>query len=412
MIGYDIVWVGTGTEERGVDRATGNTLIRIEPRYYRPAEVDALQGDAGKAKRVLGFEPKTSFEELTRLMMAHDLKKYGLSLSPLPVSSQLGAAQSDAASVQGGMAKNAKIYVAGHRGLVGSAIVRNLESRGYTNIVKRTHDELNLRDERAVAAFFEQEKPEYVFLAAAKVGGIVANQEAKAEMFYDNTAIELNVIHHAWKNGVKKLVFLGSSCIYPKLAPQPIKEEYLMTGHLETTNDAYAVAKIAGIQMCRAYHEQYGFKFVAVMPCNLFGPGDNFDLKTSHVLPGLLRKAVEARERGDRQMVMWGTGTPRREFLYVDDMADACVFLMNSAAENEIFNVGMGEDIAIKDLVRLICEVVGYRGEIVNDTAKPDGTPRKLLDVSRLHALGWKHRVPLREGIEKTYSWFLANRPS
>ncbi|MEK7481282.1 MAG: GDP-L-fucose synthase [Patescibacteria group bacterium] len=310
------------------------------------------------------------------------------------------------------MAKNAKIYVAGHRGLVGSAIVRNLESRGYTNIVKRTHDELNLRDERAVAAFFEQEKPEYVFLAAAKVGGIVANQEAKAEMFYDNTAIELNVIHHAWKNGVKKLVFLGSSCIYPKLAPQPIKEEYLMTGHLETTNDAYAVAKIAGIQMCRAYHEQYGFKFVAVMPCNLFGPGDNFDLKTSHVLPGLLRKAVEARERGDRQMVMWGTGTPRREFLYVDDMADACVFLMNSAAENEIFNVGMGEDIAIKDLVRLICEVVGYRGEIVNDTAKPDGTPRKLLDVSRLHALGWKHRVPLREGIEKTYSWFLANRPS
>ncbi|OGL88315.1 GDP-fucose synthetase [Candidatus Uhrbacteria bacterium RIFCSPLOWO2_02_FULL_51_9] len=304
------------------------------------------------------------------------------------------------------MTKDAKIYVAGHRGLVGSAIVRNLESKGYTNIVKRTHDELNLRDERAVAAFFEQEKPEYVFLAAAKVGGIVANQEAKAEMFFDNMGIELNVIHHAWKSGVKKLVFLGSSCIYPRLAPQPIKEEYLMTGHLETTNDAYAVAKIAGIQMCRAYYEQYGFKSVAVMPCNLFGPGDNFDLKTSHVLPALLRKVIEAKARGDKQIVMWGTGTPRREFLYVDDVADACVFLMNSAVENEIFNVGMGEDIAIKDLLQLICDVVGYHGEIVSDFTKPDGTPRKLLDVGKLRARGWRHTVSLREGIEKMVTLF------
>lgn len=407
MIGYDIVWAGNGMDECGIDRVTGRTLIKIDPRYYRLAEVDALQGDASKAKRVLGFEPKTSFDELTRIMMEHDLKKYGLSLSPSVVFSQ-SAVSSPTVS----MTKDAKIYVAGHRGLVGSAIVRNLESNGYTNIVKRTHDELDLRDERAVAAFFELEKPEYVFLAAAKVGGIVANQEAKAEMFFDNMAIELNVIHHAWKNGVKKLVFLGSSCIYPKLAQQPIKEEYLMTGHLETTNDAYAVAKIAGIQMCRAYYEQYGFKSVSVMPCNLFGTGDNFDLKTSHVLPGLLRKVVEAKERGDTQIVMWGTGTPRREFLYVDDMADACVFLMNSDVENEIFNVGMGEDITVKDLLQLICEIVGYNGEIAQDLTKPDGTPRKLLDVSRLHALGWKHRVSLREGIERLLAWFLADRPA
>lgn len=340
------------------------------------------------------------------MMMEHDLKKYGLSLSPATVSS---APIVSTTSIS--MAKDAKIYVAGHRGLVGSSIVRNLEAQGYTTIVKRTHDELNLHDERAVAAFFEQEKPEYVFLAAAKVGGIIANQEAKAEMFYDNMVIELNVIHHAWKNGVKKLVFLGSSCIFPKFAEQPIKEEYLMTGHLEPTNDAYAVAKIAGIQMCRAYHEQYGFKSVSVMPCNLFGPGDNFDLKTSHVLPGLLRKVVEAKERGDKEIVMWGTGTPRREFLYVDDVAEACVFLMNSPVENEIYNIGMGEDIAVKDLLQLICEIVGYQGAIAHDLTKPDGTPRKLLDVSRLHALGWKHRVSLREGIERALAWFLKNRP-
>ncbi|MBI4098691.1 MAG: GDP-mannose 4,6-dehydratase [Candidatus Magasanikbacteria bacterium] len=406
MIGYDIVWVGKGMDECGIDKATGRVLIKIEPRYYRPAEVDALQGDASKAKRVLGFEPKTSFDELTRMMMEHDLKKYGLALSPFSSSSAAVFNQSSAVSAYGGIAKDAKIYVAGHRGLVGSAIVRNLESKGYANIVTRTHDELNLGDERAVAAFFEQEKPEYVFLAAARVGGIVANQEAKGQMFYDNMAIELNVIHHAWKNGVKKLVFLGSSCIYPRLAPQPIKEEHLMTGHLETTNDAYAVAKIAGIQMCRAYYEQYGFKYAAVMPCNLFGPGDNFDLKTSHVLPALLRKVIEAKARGDKQIVMWGTGAPRREFLYVDDMAEACVFLMNSSAENEIFNVGMGEDITIKDLLQLICEVVGYQGEIVSDLTKPDGTPRKLLDVSKLHALGWHHTVSLREGIEKMVTLF------
>lgn len=304
------------------------------------------------------------------------------------------------------MTKDAKIYIAGHRGMVGSAIMRKLQADGYTNIISRTSAELDLRDQKAVEEFFAQEKPEYVFLAAAKVGGILANRDAKAEFFFDNTMIELNVIHNAWKHGAKKLCFLGSSCIYPRLAPQPIKEEYLMTGHLEETNDAYAVAKIAGIEMCRAYHEQYGFQSVQVMPCNLFGPGDNFDPKTSHVLPALLRKVIEAKERGDKEIVMWGTGTPRREFLYIDDMADACVFLMNSDVQCDMFNVGMGDDIMIKDLLLLLCDVVGYDGEITHDLEKPDGTPRKLLDMTKLHERGWHHQIALREGIERLYMWY------
>lgn len=306
------------------------------------------------------------------------------------------------------MEKDAKIYVAGHRGMVGSAIIRNLNQKGYSNIVTRSSEKLDLRDQKATAVFFAEEKPDYVFLAAAKVGGILANKEKKAEFFYDNMAIEMNVIHNAYVAGVKKLVFLGSSCIYPKFSQQPIKEEYLMTGHLEETNDAYAMAKIAGIQMCKAYYEQYGFKSVSVMPCNLFGPGDNFDPKSSHVLPALLRKVIEAKEQGDSQIVMWGTGVPRREFLHVDDMADACVFLMESDIENGMFNVGRGEDITIKDLLLLVCDIVGYQGEIVQDTSKPDGTPRKLLDVSRLEQLGWKCRLELREGIQDLYAWYIA----
>jgi len=291
--------------------------------------------------------------------------------------------------------------------MVGSAIVRKLEAEGYTNLIFRTSEELDLRDQHAVDAFFVKEKPEYVFLAAAKVGGILANRDAKGDFFYDNMAIEMNVIHHAWKNGAKKLCFLGSSCIYPKFADQPIKEDSLMTGHLEETNDAYAVAKIAGIQMCRSYYEQYGFQSVQVMPCNLFGPGDNFDPKTSHVLPALLRKVIEAKERGNKQIVMWGTGTPRREFLYVDDVADACVgFMNNDAVKNELVNVGMGEDIAIKDLLSLICEIVGYEGEIVKDETKPDGTPQKLLDVSKAKRLGWMFRTPLRNGIRQLLDWY------
>jgi GDP-L-fucose synthase len=307
------------------------------------------------------------------------------------------------------MEKNSKIYVAGHRGMVGSAVVRKLQADGYTNLVFRTHQELDLCNQQAVADFFASEKPEYVFLAAAKVGGILANKEKKGEFFYDNAQITLNIIHNSYINGVKKLLVLGSSCIYPRLAPQPIKEEYLMTGPLEETNDAYAVAKIAGIQMCRAYYEQYGFKSVSVMPCNLFGPGDNFDLHTSHVLPALLRKVIEAKDRGDKELVMWGTGKPYREFLHVDDMASACVFLINSEVENDIFNVGMGEDITIKDLLQLICEVVGYTGEIKHDLSKPDGTPRKLLDMTKLHTLGWKHTISLKEGIEQMYKWYKEN---
>ncbi|HAT03334.1 MAG TPA: GDP-fucose synthetase [Candidatus Magasanikbacteria bacterium] len=308
------------------------------------------------------------------------------------------------------MEKNSKIYIAGHHGMVGSAIVRKLESDGYTNFVFRTSTELDLRDQHATTDFFATEKPEYVFLAAAKVGGILANKEQKGEYFYDNAMIEMNVIHNAYINGAKKLLFLGSSCIYPRLAKQPIREDYLMTGKLEETNDAYAVAKIAGIQMCKSYYEQYGFQSISVMPCNLFGPGDNFDPRSSHVLPALLRKVVEAKERGDQEIMMWGTGEPKREFLYVDDVADACVFLMNSEIKNDIFNIGRGEDIKIRDLLLLICEVVGYTGKIAHDLSKPDGTPRKLLDVDKIHSLGWTHKVDLQEGIEKMYTWYLSHK--
>ena len=308
------------------------------------------------------------------------------------------------------MNPSSKIYVAGHRGMVGSAIVRNLQSKGYDNLIFRTSSELDLRDAKAVESFFQQEKPEYVFMAAAKVGGILANQEKKADFFYDNMAIEMNIIHNSYLSGVKKILFLGSSCIYPKFAEQPIKEEYLMTGKLEPTNDAYAVAKIAGIQMCKSYYEQYGLKYIAVMPCNLFGPGDNFDSKTSHVLPALLRKVVEAKERGDKEITMWGTGEPMREFLYVDDVGEASVFLMESNVENELLNLGMGEDIKIKDLLKLICEIVGFEGEIKHDLTKPDGTPKKLLDVSKLHSLGWNHKVSFKKGIENLYEWYLENK--
>lgn len=307
------------------------------------------------------------------------------------------------------MEKNAKIYVAGHRGLVGSAIVRNLETQGYTNIVKKTFDELDLTNQVATADFLAAEKPEYVFLAAAKVGGIHANNTQPAEFIFDNIQVQNNVIHNAYLSGVKKLLFLGSSCIYPRDCPQPIKEEYLLTGPLEKTNEAYAIAKIAGIKMCQAYNKQYGTKFISVMPTNLYGPNDNFDLESSHVLPALLRKFHDAKIENKKEVVMWGTGSPMREFLHVDDLADACVHLMNTYDSSEIVNIGTGEDISIKDLAGIIKEIVGFKGEIMNDTTKPDGTPRKLLDVSKLHSLGWKHSIELTEGIEMTYKWFLEN---
>ena len=302
------------------------------------------------------------------------------------------------------MEKDGKIYIAGHRGMVGSAIHRRLQKEGYSNFVFKTSNELDLRNQQAVADFFSQEKPWYVFLAAAKVGGILANNTYRAEFLYDNLQIQNNVIHQAWKNGAKKLLFLGSSCIYPKLAPQPLNEDYLLTGLLEPTNEPYAIAKIAGIKMCDAYRSQYGCNFISVMPTNLYGSNDNYDLKNSHVLPALIRKFHEAKINDQPEVIVWGSGTPRREFLHADDMADACVFLMKNYNEPGLINIGIGEDLSIKELSEMIKDITGYNGKIVFDSSKPDGTPRKLMDVSKLSSLGWKATVELKAGIEKTYN--------
>ncbi len=301
------------------------------------------------------------------------------------------------------MERGNKIYIAGHRGMVGSAILRKLQKEGFTNIVFRTSKELDLCNQQGVKDFFAKEKPDYVFLAAARVGGIHANNSFRADFIYQNLMIQNNIIHSSYENKVKKLLFLGSSCIYPKLAPQPLKEEYLLTGLLEHTNEPYAVAKIAGIKTCDAYRTQYGCNYISVMPTNLFGPNDNYDLNNSHVLPALLRKIHEAKKNNKPFVEMWGTGTPKREFLHVDDCAEACLFLMEKYNDAEQVNVGMGEDISIKDLALLIKKIVGYEGELKLDSSKPDGTPRKLLDVSKIHALGWKHKTGLEEGIKMVY---------
>lgn len=307
------------------------------------------------------------------------------------------------------MEKEAKIYIAGHRGMVGSAIHRKLTALGYSNLVLRTSDELDLRNQQAVADFFAAEQPDYVFLAAAKVGGILANNTLRADFLYENLAIQNNVIHQAHVQGVKKLLFLGSSCIYPKLAPQPIKEEYLLTGLLEPTNEPYAIAKIAGIKLCEAYHAQYGRNFIAVMPTNLYGYRDNYHPEHSHVLPALLRRLHEAKATNQPTVTVWGTGSPKREFLFADDLADACVFLMANYNEPQLINIGTGEDLSIKELAYLIKSIVGYEGELVFDKSKPDGTPRKLMDVSKLHALGWHHTTALEAGIRLAYEDFRAN---
>ncbi len=303
--------------------------------------------------------------------------------------------------------KNAKIYVAGHRGMVGSAIVRKLEKEGYTNIITRGSKELDLRNQQAVADFFADEKPDYVFLAAAKVGGIIANNTYRGEFLYDNLMIQNNIIHNSYLNGVKKLMFLGSSCIYPKMAPQPLKEEYLLTGPLEPTNEPYAIAKIAGIKMCDAYRDQYGCNFVSVMPTNLYGYNDNYHPENSHVLPALIRKFHEAKVDGKDKVTIWGTGSPMREFLFADDLAEACFYLMENYNEPGLVNIGTGEDVTIKDLALTVKEVVGFDGELEFDTSKPDGTPRKLMDVNKLHSFGWKHKVELKEGIAYAYQDFL-----
>lgn len=307
------------------------------------------------------------------------------------------------------MNKNDKIYVAGHKGLVGSAIFRIIEKMGFENIIFREHSELDLTNQAGVIDFFKQERPDYIFLAAAKVGGIHANSSYPADFITSNLLIQTNVIDAAYTYNTKKLLFLGSSCIYPKFAPQPMKEEYLLTGELEPTNEWYAIAKIAGIKMCQAYRKQYGFNSISIMPTNLYGPGDNFDLEDSHVLPALLRKFHEAKINGSPEVVVWGTGAPRREFLHVDDLAEAALFLMENYNKEEIVNVGEGKDISIQELAGLIKEITDYQGKIVFDSSKPDGTPRKLLDISRIEKLGWTSKISLREGIESTYKWFLKN---
>ncbi|BBB91618.1 MAG TPA: GDP-L-fucose synthase [Methylomusa anaerophila] len=304
------------------------------------------------------------------------------------------------------MEHNERIYVAGHQGMVGSAIVRQLQKAGYEQLIMRTSRELDLRSQKAVDQFFADQKPDYVIVAAAKVGGIGANSTYPAEFIYDNIMIEANLIHAAHQWRVKKLLFLGSSCIYPKFCPQPIKEEYLLSGFLESTNEAYAIAKIAGIKLCQYYKQQYGDNFISVMPTNLYGINDNFDLETSHVLPALIRKFHDAKETGADKVIVWGTGKPRREFLYVDDLAEACCFLMQNYESNHIINIGTGKDLPIRELAEMIREIVGFAGDIVYDATKPDGTPVKLLDVSRINQLGWQAKTPLRAGIEKTYTWY------
>lgn len=308
------------------------------------------------------------------------------------------------------MEKSDKIFIAGHRGLVGSALVRRLQQDGFAKLVARNRSELDLRDATGVDRFFAAEKPAVVVLAAARVGGINANNQLPVEFLLENLQMQNNVIRAAYESGVRKLLFLGSSCIYPKHAPQPIPESALLTGPLEPTNEAYAIAKIAGIKLCQAYAREFGANFISVMPTNLYGPNDNFDLLSSHVLPALLRKAHAAKEEGARKLVVWGSGQPRREFLHVDDLAAACVFLLAHYDSPEIINVGCGEDSTIRELAELICDIVGFKGELAWDTTKPDGTPRKLLDVSKIHGLGWRHRIRLRDGITRTYQWFLENK--
>ena len=305
------------------------------------------------------------------------------------------------------MEKDSKIYIAGHRGMVGSAIYRKLQEKGFYNFVLKTSKELDLRNQQAVSDFFQVQKPDYVFLAAAKVGGIIANSTYRADFLYENLAIQNNVIHSAYETGVKKLMFLGSSCIYPKLAPQPLKEEYLLSGLLEETNEPYAIAKIAGIKLCEAYRMQYGCDFISVMPTNLYGPNDNYDLKNSHVLPAMIRKFHEAKESKNESVTLWGTGSPMREFLHADDLAEACAYLMENYSEPQFINVGTGIDITIKELAETVSKIVGFEGRLVWDTTKPNGTPRKLMDVSKLHEQGWKHKIDLQEGISLAYQDFL-----
>ncbi len=398
--GYDIVWKGTGFDEIGYDKKTDKIIVKIDKNYYRPAEVDLLIGDSSKAKKVLGWEPKVKFKDLVTIMC--DAEVIGEKTEDFSHLLKISVGKF-------GDDKGAKIYVAGHKGLVGSAIVRKLNKEGYTNLLLRTKEELDLTNGDQVAKFFSDEKPEYVFLAAAKVGGILANRDFAADFISDNLRIQNNIIHNSYLNGVKKLVFLGSTCIYPKLAPQPLKEEYLLTGPLEPTNEAYAVAKIAGIKMCEYYNKQYGTNYISVMPTNLYGQNDKFDLHTSHVLPAMIRKFYEAKINGNTDVTLWGTGNPKREFLHVDDLADAVVFLMQNYDSSEIINIGYGEDFKISEVAQMISDIVGFQGKVVYDLSKPDGTPRKLVDTTKLFNLGWRPKFHIKEGLKLAIDWYIEN---
>lgn len=405
-VGIDIRWEGSGVDEKGVDTNTGDVLVSIDPQYFRPAEVELLIGNTSKAQRELNWKPRVSFEQLVSLMVDYDLKKEAMTQNIVTVEDEVFKALLDELKLT--ISKNSRIYVAGHRGMVGSALVRSLNSKGYTNLILRTSQELDLRDQAAVNEFFKEQQPEFVFLAAAYVGGILANNTERAEFIYNNLAIQTNVIHAAHTFGTKKLIFLGSSCIYPKDAPQPLKEDYLLTGELEPTNEPYAVAKIAGLKMCEAYYDRYGCKFISVMPTNLYGANDNYDLESSHVLPALIRKFHEAKVNNQSSVVVWGTGTPKREFMYVDDLADACVLIMEKYDDKQFINIGVGEDITISELANMVKAVVGYTGEIVYDTSKPDGTPRKLMDVTKLKSLGFEAKTSLVDGLKLAYQDYLS----
>ena len=372
-------------------------------------------GDASKAQRKTGMATESEIcPEFVRMMVDHDMELARSERLLFDAGHTVVGRQSQSTSFTGfpAMDINSRIYVAGHTGLVGSAVVRCLRKEGFSNLLLISIDDLNLINQADVDAWFGSEKPDYVFLVAARVGGILANNTYPASFIYDNLMIESNVIHAAWRSGVKKLLFTGSSCIYPRLAPQPIQEECLLTSELEPTNEWYAIAKIAGIKLCQAYRRQYGFNAVCAMPTNLYGPGDNFDLNSSHVLPALIRKFHEAKVAGAPQVTVWGSGAPKREFLHVDDLAGALTFLMRNYDEEAIINVGTGSDLTIREVADLIKEIVGYSGNVVFDRSMPDGTPRKLLDVSRIRSRGWSAAIPLREGIRSTYEWFLSIPPT
>ncbi len=413
-VGIPIEWVGTGLDEKGIDARTGNVLVCVDTRYFRPTEVDLLIGDASKAKEKLQWEPRVTFEELVRIMIDADLELFEKEMCLQPkrfVAAQKSVKESNVFLDQqqnSAMSKDSKIFIAGHTGLVGSAVKERLEQEGYVNIITADRHDLDLRDQKAVDCFFAREKPEYVFLVAAKVGGIQANIDYPAEFIYDNTMIGSNIIHAAYKHNVRKLLFVGSSCIYPRECPQPIKEEYLLSQDLEPSNKPYAIAKIASIIMCESYNKQYGTQFITCMPTNLYGPRDHFNQITSHVIPALISRIYNAHIDHEPSVTVWGSGTPCREFLYVEDLAEALVFLMQHYNESTTINVGSPDEVTIKDLAYLIKECIGYTGEIIFDNTKPDGTPRKKLDTNRLTDYGWTAKTTLKDGLKKTIAWYVA----